>query len=254
MNTQKKTFGFIIPVHCSTSDHLQYYKICYNGIRKYYDNKIIFINDNSALFKTDFEEHKHTFTNVGYIDSNFPGRGELLPYFYFFVSKFFDIAVIIHDSMFIQHPFPIDIEKVENVQFLWCFNEYEPYYKGFIDFATRLMNVDPSLYDKRRLFNDQENCWIPCFGVSSIITHEFITLLHRSFNFFGILLPCIDTRFYRMCLERLFGVLCYALLKDNIKKTIFGNIETYGSFTYSGYLKNKEKLKHFPILKILSDR
>jgi hypothetical protein len=42
------------------------------------------------------------YTNVIVLESQHKGRGELLPYYYFLKNKFFENAVIIHDSVFIH--------------------------------------------------------------------------------------------------------------------------------------------------------
>ena len=52
---------------------------CYKNIRKFYNNKIVIIDDHSDkkyLSKIDL-------TNCYIIQSEFKGRGELLPYYYF---------------------------------------------------------------------------------------------------------------------------------------------------------------------------
>ena len=43
-------------------------------------------------------------------DSEFKKRGELLPYYYYLKYKWFDCAVIIHDSCFINKKLNIEIE------------------------------------------------------------------------------------------------------------------------------------------------
>ena len=77
-------FGFIVSVHCENSEQKQFYAECYECIRKIYDNKIIFINDNSTVPIT-----VDGFENVEVIDSEYLSRGELLPYYYFYKLKFF---------------------------------------------------------------------------------------------------------------------------------------------------------------------
>jgi|TARA_Y100000389_G_scaffold77054_1_gene73802 hypothetical protein len=72
---------------------------CYKSIRHYYpENKILIIDDNS--------NYKYITNEVLYktriIKSEYPGRGELLPYFYYLHNKEFDSALIIHDSVFIN--------------------------------------------------------------------------------------------------------------------------------------------------------
>ena len=54
------------------------------------------------------------------INSEFPGRGELLPYIYFLKYKWFDNAVIIHDSVFFHKT--IDFTNINRkAMSLWMF-------------------------------------------------------------------------------------------------------------------------------------
>ena len=95
----KKTIGFIILRHVNDALTNQYWIYCYTCIRKFYaENEIIIIDDNSnPAFISAIPLYKTTV-----ISSEYPQRGELLPYYYFLRNKLFDIAVIIHDSVFIQ--------------------------------------------------------------------------------------------------------------------------------------------------------
>jgi hypothetical protein len=93
-----KTFGFIILRHVKDDITNTYWLRCYNCIRKYYpENMIIIIDDNSNYdYITNIDLYK---TKI--IKSEYHGRGELLPYYYYLHNKFFDKAIILHDSMFI---------------------------------------------------------------------------------------------------------------------------------------------------------
>ena len=91
--------GFIILRHVNNKLTNKYWIHCYNCIRKFYkENKIIIIYDNSNYnFITNEKLYKTTIIN-----SEYPKRGELLPYYYYLHNKLFDVAVIIHDSVFIN--------------------------------------------------------------------------------------------------------------------------------------------------------
>ena len=91
--------GFIILRHVKSKFTDRYWKYSYDSIRKFYpENKIVIIDDNS---KQQFLTNKKLY-KTQIIKSEFPGRGELLPYYYYSKKKFFDTAVIIHDSVFIN--------------------------------------------------------------------------------------------------------------------------------------------------------
>ena len=73
-------------------------------IRSFYPfSKIIIIDDNSNY---DFVKADVEYKNVEFIQSEYPGKGELLPYIYYARHKWFERAVIIHDSVFIHKRIP----------------------------------------------------------------------------------------------------------------------------------------------------
>jgi hypothetical protein len=107
--------GFIILRYVNSELTNKYWIHCYDCIRKYYpENNIIIIDDNSD-YNFITEEPLY---NTTIIKSDYPKRGELLPYYYFLHNKLFDIAVIIHDSVFINDY--IDF-SVDNYRFIWEF-------------------------------------------------------------------------------------------------------------------------------------
>ena len=97
------SFGFIMTRHVNSELTNNYWNHSVKLLRTFYpDKKIVIIDDNSNqdLVKAEFD-----YPNVEIIQSEFPGRGELLPYYYYIKNKFFDNAVIIHDSIFFHIKF-----------------------------------------------------------------------------------------------------------------------------------------------------
>ena len=75
------TYGFIITRHVNSDKTNQYWNQCVKLIRKFYPLiQIIIIDDNSntEFVKSDFE-----YTDLTIIQSEYPKRGELLPYIYY---------------------------------------------------------------------------------------------------------------------------------------------------------------------------
>jgi len=93
------SFGFIILRYVNSEETNKYWIESYVCIRSLYpDSMIIIIDDNSNyIFIT-----KIPLKNTRIIESEFKGAGELLPYIYFLKYRYFDTAVIIHDSVFIK--------------------------------------------------------------------------------------------------------------------------------------------------------
>jgi hypothetical protein len=237
--------GFIIVRHVNSEITNQLWQECYKSIRVFYDNPIIIIDDNSdSKFLTTLE-----MTNVRVIQSEYPKRGELLPYYYLLKEGWFDIAVILHDSVFIQAP----IKFNEPNRYLWHFTSHDWDNKqGEIECIRKLKNHESLL----EFYNSTEK-WNGCFGVMSIITYNMIHDINMKYNFF-ILLDTIVTRSDRMMIERVFAVvLAYesGLNKDNC--SYFGNIQTYCNwgfnemYTIVNYLEDKANNNiNLPVVKL----
>ena len=93
------TFGFIILRHVDSIQTNIYWQECYRCVRNIYPNtKIVIIDDGSTpWFLTTIP-----MINVIIVESEFKKRGEILPYYYYLQNKWFDNAVILHDSVFIK--------------------------------------------------------------------------------------------------------------------------------------------------------
>ena len=112
------SYGFIITRHVNSEKTNKYWNHAVRSIRRFYPlRKIVIIDDNSnknyitvrPLYKTTV------------IHGSYPGRGEFLPYYYYLHYKWFDTAVIIHDSVFVNSL--IDF-RVKKYKFLWDFEHH----------------------------------------------------------------------------------------------------------------------------------
>ena len=84
-NTSKfteKTYVFIILRHLRNIRDNDLWISSYNSIRRFYRNKIIIIDDNSTVNTLNGK-----LINTEVIKSEFPGAGEILPYYYFLKNK-----------------------------------------------------------------------------------------------------------------------------------------------------------------------
>ena len=135
------SYGFIITRHVNSEKTNKYWNKCVRCIRSFYPfKKIIIIDDNSNynFIKADLE-----YKNVEIIQSEFLGRGELLPYYYFFKNYFFENAVIIHDSIFFHKR--INFEKLLGTRVL-----------PFWHFTSDKENVNNTLFIIDKLTNKIE--------------------------------------------------------------------------------------------------
>ncbi len=237
---------FIILRHVNSHLTNNYWKESYKCIRKFYpDIKIVIIDDNSN--KKYLNDDDIILTNVEIINSEFPARGELLPYYYLYKKQLAKKAIIIHDSIFIQKK--IKFEDVKDVKFLW---HHGHYFDNIKDEKKQLLSLNNS--DSLRKLYDNKNGWLLSCGVMSVIEYDFLKQMELKYNFFN-LLNVVKTRHDRMCLERIFGLVCHALKPELFKNPSIYGIQHENSYTFYNYMYdtiNKELKK--PIVKVFTGR
>ena len=242
INKTKMEQGFIILRHVNSEQTNKYWITCYDKIREFYpENKIILVDDNSN-YDYISKEKEDLLTNTTIIKSEFKGRGEILPYYYYLKNKLFDIAFVIHDSVFIQKHIDFGTEK----RFIW---EFEHHWDNLYD-QTRLINLLKNNGEVLHLYNNN-SLWKGCFGVMSIVKHDFLLTLEDKFNFTN-LVNHISCRYDRMSLERVFAVLF--TLENSNKPSFLGNIHNYCRWdqTYQQYIDGQ--IHDSPLVKVWSSR
>jgi hypothetical protein len=218
--------------------------------------RIVIIDDNS---KKEFLNADQPYNNVVVIQSEFPGRGELLPYYFYLRNKFFDNAVIIHDSVFFHKK--VNFEKLNGIGVmpLWFFH-------ADTENLSNTLRITRSLRNHREIYSKLANKnvirmpyskWYGCFGVQAYINHNFLLMIERKYRISNLISQVLCRR-DRCCLERIMGCIfsteCPMLMKRN---SLFGNILTYqkwgGTFEeYTNDLKQKKPIK--AVVKVWSGR
>jgi hypothetical protein len=196
-------------------------------IRRFYpENLIVVVDDNSDLKFIS----KNIFSNLIVIKSEFAKRGELLPYYYLHRYKFFDRAVILHDSVFVQQRF--DFEKHDNVA-LWHFKDSLYHNKEVEQKMIRCLTNHAELLEAH-----QSAQFRGMFGVMSVVTLDFVTMLQAKYDFLR-LLQHVNCRSDRQCLERVFGVLFS--VENPTGHAVFGDIFQFCRWggTFLEYKRNK---------------
>ena len=173
MDVIKKSVGFVILRHVNSEETDKYWKLCYECIRKFYpENMILIVDDNSNHeYLTNIKLYK---TVVVY--SEYSGRGELLPYIYYLKYKIADVAVFLHDSVFINSF--IDFNIIRNYKFLWEFES-----SGWSTNPQQITNILNAFNDKEPLdFCENKSLWSGCFGGMVAITHNYLTFINNKYN------------------------------------------------------------------------
>lgn len=236
-------FGFIILRHVNSKITNEYWQESYKNIRKFYKNKIIIIDDNSDK---KFLTNNFLLENTDIINSEYPKRGELLPYIYFLKYKWFKNAVIIHDSVFIKNK--INFDRYNN-KFLaiWEFEHNWDQTNLEINKIKLLNNSDELI----KFYNNKNN-WKGCFGGMSIININYLIECNKKYNI-NNLIKIIKCRNDRMCLERI--IACIFQYKINNKVfSLFGNIHKYCKWGYSFKDYKKNPNNNIPFIKVWSGR
>lgn len=228
--------GFIILRHVNNEITNKYWIKSYKSIRKYYpDNYIIIIDDNSNyLYITD--EYLY---NTTIINSEYNRRGELLPYYYYLNNKLFDIAVIIHDSVFINKYIDFSVDKYK---MLWNFE-----HKWDQEDDETLM-IDVFNDTELKEFYENKDLWSGCFGAMTVIKHDYLKFINKKYEL-SKLLNLIQTKYNRQSFERVIACL---LQKHYPAEIIFGDIHKYCRWGIA--FDEIDNFRELPIIKVWSGR
>lgn len=221
-----ESLGFIITRHVTNEITNLYWIICISKIRQFYPENIIIVVDDNSNYNHIKNFQGNITKNCFFIQGEYNGGGELLPYYYYYKNHLFDKAVIIHDSVFINKY--IDFSSTKDVKFIWHFEHFwdkdedEKNLIGLLNYSDELV----SYYSDKSL-------WKGCFGGMSVIDYSFVKVLAEKYNFF-ILLHHINNRDKRMCFERVYALVCsYEKKIQNENASLFNNIMTYTRDGYS---------------------
>jgi hypothetical protein len=253
------SYGFIITRHVNSEQTNKYWNQCVKLIRTFYPlRQIVVIDDNS---NQNFIKSEHTYQNLILIQSEYPGRGELLPYIYYLKYKWFPNAVIIHDSLFIHKR--IAFEKISMPVLPLWHHVYDKENLNNLLRITSSLNNNQYLIKKLKgneinvmgLNNDKINL---CFGCQTYIKLSFLELLQNKYNICN-LVNVVHNRTDRCGLERVLGLLfCQEFTKLTKINSLFGDILTQHlafNYNYDQYANDlKEKKVIHPFVKVWTGR
>ena len=227
------SYGFIIIRHVNSEKTNMYWNHSVKLLRTYYPyRKIVIIDDNSVqeFIKADFD-----YKNIEIVQSEFHGRGEILPYYYFIKNNYFDNAIIIHDSVFFHKRINFDVLINTKVIPLWFFHSD----KENLENTTRIASVLTNNYVLlQNLKKDTINMmpkhnWYGCFGLQSYINRNFLLELENKYSITNMISQ-VKCRTDRSCLERIIGCIFFEENKKiSQKKSLFGDIMKYETWGYS---------------------
>ena len=184
------------------------------------------------------------------IESEFPKRGEFLPYYYYLRTNFCQKVVVLHDSMFIRR----------NINFNGMVSDY----KILIHFGKEHINDPDSFPSQLKLlralnhanlttfYNKKDHgLWSGCFGSMSVITYDFLKQIDDEFRLMR-LIPVITQRVDRCAFERIIGCM---LQYKHINSSLLGHITQNCDWDidFNKY-KNRKYNFRMPIVKVFTGR
>lgn len=236
-------YGFIITRHVNSELTNNYWNHSVKLLRNLYPlRKIVIIDDNSNYnyVKAEFE-----YKNIEIIQSEFPHRGELLPYYYFLKYKFFKNAVIIHDSVFFHKRIPFEKLHKFSVLPLWKFgpdNENIENTKRIVKYLKNNQSLHHKLKNETVIGMPNDK-WYGCFGVQSYINLVFLEKIEQKYGITN-LIHAVHNRPDRCCLERILGCIFFTEYPNILKyKSLLGDIMTYQTwgYSYDNYMSDLKK-------------
>jgi hypothetical protein len=237
-------FGFIILRHVNSVKTNLYWNHAVQCIQRFYPFiKIVIIDDNS---NHEFLNTDCYMEEIIVINSEFIGRGEILPYYYLMKYKWFDNAVIVHDSVFFQQRIHFEHFCGQNVVPLWSFEENNENLVNVRRIASQLQN-NTGLLNVLGIIQLMTK-WSGCFGSMAFINTDYLLQLEAKYKLSN-LIHFIKCREDRCSLERLLGI----IFSFSTKKSVFGDIFRYGNWdlSYDEYMNNSIKS---PVIKVFTGR
>ena len=269
--------GFIITRCVINYKSGKYFISCYNQIRKFYpEAPIIFIDDYSNYKFIDVEFEKKMY-KTRIIKSFSKGAAELLAYSYYVKNPYFETAVFLHDSCFINKLIDFNTKSCEAI---WTFQHKS---NNNIEYSTQMiiknnhelntlgkkyienMKIFTKIIDKNdnllKYFNSSFYLH-GIFGNLVSIKYEFLKKIYEKYDL-DKLLPFIKCRASRMWLERIIPMVIENVGNFKIK-SILGNIHNYSNLNSTDknvykwleeYSDNIiEKYPDIPLIKVWSGR
>jgi len=250
--SDEKEWGFVICRHVHHPQVNQYWRECVRNIRRFHPTKkIVIIDDFSFPQYLDNEEEKKLLAadpQLMVIPSEYKGVGELLGYYYFHKHRWFEKAVILHDSVFVNSSLQKKVQDVKDVAFLWSFRERMYDDNDAIDRYLKSLPQHEILLAQKNSGN-----WVGCFGVMTVIQHGFLDRLVQKHQLFDTLFPRIHCREHRMAMERVVSIIIHAHLQKQVD-SLFGDIHDYCTWGQSYQDYENKKLDALPLIKVWTGR
>ena len=212
------SIAFVILRHVNSNITNNYWKHACKQIRIFYPECVLVVIDDNSNYDfvkiTDSEKDEIRYSEIQFIQSEYPKRGELLPYLYFIKYKWADAMAFIHDGVFIHKRIEFD----KDMMTLW--SAHEKYYTRIRNFNGE--EIFKSLDNGKELWDifirnrkEKIKLWRVCFGGMCYIKHDTLMEIHNTFNLHK-LIDKVKNRGNRECIERIIPCIYYKLFKSKM--------------------------------------
>ena len=203
--------AFYVPCHRTESSR-DYIAECVGRIRELYPKAGLYVIDDASPMELPS-------LDADVIKSEFPGAGELLPYYYAHQRREARRIVAMHDSCFLHARLPTEAWQ-GGFRPLWTAGHN---WDAKTDYTKMLGKLrSPGRLTELAVRSDD---WDVCFGVMGLTNLTFLDKVEREHGVLSILPQVVSTRTERMACERVFGLLASAY---GSRKGYMGDIHEYG--------------------------
>jgi hypothetical protein len=247
MKEMSVPFGFIVIRHVISPRTDIYWQESYDCIRHVYpDVPIIIVDDHST-----HPVSNKAMTGTTIIESPFPpGRAELIPYLVYAQMNPppFDVAVVLHDSVFVQQPLVINPADITDFRILWDFAHWHDQPEDEERLIRLLCHPDDLL-----AFHSDQDAWTGCFGVMSAIRHSFLQKIDKRYDLVR-LVEGVSKRFHRMSLERVWA--CLLQKEGGRHPPLYGGVHDFFDWgvNIEDYQNLRNTFRHMPLVKVWTGR
>ena len=236
------SLGFIVLRHVNSSVTDKYWRESLRCIRRFYpDNRIVVIDDNSSYEVIESEDYDYEVVRSA---GELIGSAELLPYLLLNEHKWFDKAVILQDSAFLNAY--LSFRHVHNVEFFWRF-EHRWGNSRLESELLACLNESDMLMDH---YTDAKR-WNGAFGAMACVELSAVEAICQRFDL-ERLVPLVKSRPARMAFERVIAVL-FDVAFGGGKASRFGFLHAYCRYGRVRW-DNFEAYLHLPVIKIWTFR
>lgn len=228
----ESNFGFYILRTVLTMEQNEYWIHCYNCIRFYHPTSPIIIINNQCIpnlvSSLPIEDE-----NISVIEPEYSCCGPIMPYFYFYKNRPFDIAVFLQDTMFLQTK--LELNQFRGMKFLWKDNDHQNEIDPFHQRLILLLRNHVPIWN----LSCRPDNWTNCFSGMTICHWDAINQLQNAFHIFSIS-HAITVLEDQKAWNRVFSMCCHVLgLVEPMTASVFGEIHT-NQYSWHDYIVDKE--------------